>query len=181
MKCPIDLFIFDEGGVMIRNFYVIPAMAAKMGLEEKELVTLLKPDLAGISGGKYSGSEFWARFAVRTGIAVPEDYFATLFAPEPEPGSFELVADLAQEHRVVCGTNTIDSHHAINLERGFYRGFHAVYASHIMGRVKPDPEFWNNILAAEKTTPERSFFVDDSKANVEAALTLGIRAVLFQK
>jgi putative hydrolase of the HAD superfamily len=177
---PIDLFIFDEGGVMIQNFYVIPSMAAKMGIEEKELIALLKPDLAGMSAGRLGGAEFWKRFADRTGIEVPEDYFATLFDPAPTPGSFELVADLAREHRVVCGTNTIESHHSINMERGFYRGFHAVYASHLMGRVKPEPAFWTDILAAEGRSPESAFFVDDSPANVEAARALGIMAELFQ-
>ena len=165
---------------MIRNFQVVPAMAAKLGLAESELVTLLRPDLAGLSAGRYTGTEFWNRVATRTGIVVPEDYFATLFNPQPEPGSFELVADLARGNRVVCGTNTIDSHHEINLERGFYRGFHAVYASHLMGRVKPDPAFWTDILAAESVEPERSFFVDDSPVNVEAARSLGIRAEVFQ-
>ena len=60
-----------------------------------------------------------------------------------------------------------------------YEGFHAVYASHIIGQAKPDAEFWTEILAAEKVSPERTFFVDDMEANIEAARKLGITSWLF--
>ena len=46
--------------------------------------------------------------------------------------------------------------------------------------MKPDPAFWTDILAAESMEPERTFFVDDSPVNVEAARNLGIRAEVFQ-
>ena len=180
MNGKIDLFIFDEGGVMIRDFYVLPAMAAKLGIDEKELTTAFKPDLGDFSRGKISTAELWRHFSEHWNIQVPEDYFATLFDPKPEPGSFELVAELAQRYRVVCGTNTIKSHHEINGKRGFYNGFHAVYASHLMGKAKPEPDFWTAILAIEKVAPDRAFFIDDSSVNVEAARSLGLQAWLFK-
>ncbi len=175
-----DLFIFDEGGVMIRNFYVIPAMAKVMGFEEKELITLLKPELGAYSRGKISGRQFWKNFTTRTGIAVAEDYFASLFRPEADERSFALMRELARTTRTVCGTNTIDSHHEINSRLGMYEGFHAVYASHIIGQAKPDAEFWTKILAVENVSPERTFFVDDTETNVEAAGRLGMTAWLFK-
>lgn len=175
----IELFIFDEGGVMIRGFYVIPAMAQRLGLAENELLDLLRPDLGGLSIGAYGSAEFWRRFSARTGIVPEEDLFANLFSPSPQPGSFELVSELAATYRVVCGTNTIDCHHEVNLRMGMYRGFHAVYASHLIGTAKPDPEFWEIILRAEGVKAEHCFFIDDSEVNVEAARSLGMIAHRF--
>lgn len=175
-----DLFIFDEGGVMIRNFFVIPAIAEIMGFEEKELIALLKPELGAYSRGKLSGKQFWENFTSRTNIDVPEDYFASLFKPEADLASFELMRELARTTRTVCGTNTIDSHHDINTKLGMYEGFHAVYASHIIGRAKPEAAFWTDILQAENVRPERTFFVDDMEVNVEAARGLGITSWLFK-
>ncbi len=175
-----DLFIFDEGGVMIRNFYVIPAMAKLMGFGEKELIALLKPELGAYSRGRLSGEEFWRNFTARTNIVVREDYFASLFRPEADEQSFSIVRDLARTTRTVCGTNTIDSHHETNTRLGMYDGFHAVYASHIIGQAKPDTEFWTEILSVENVPPERTFFVDDTEANIDAARKLGIKAWLFR-
>ena len=175
-----DLFIFDEGGVMIRNFYVIPDMAKILGFDEKNLIALLRPELGAYSRGKVSGEQFWKNFTSRKGIAVAEYYFASLFQPQADAESFSLMRELARTTRTVCGTNTIDSHHEINSRLGMYEGFHAVYASHIMGQAKPDAEFWTEILAAENVLPERTYFVDDSEANIEAARSLGITSWLFK-
>ncbi|MCX8014374.1 MAG: HAD-IA family hydrolase, partial [Rectinema sp.] len=91
----------------------------------------------------------------------------------------QIVRRLARHHRVVCGTNTIDCHHEINIRLGMYEPFHAVYASHLMHVAKPDPDFWRYILRAEGVHPEEAFFTDDSQENVDAALALGIHARLY--
>lgn len=178
-RLDIDLFIFDEGGVMIRDFYVLPEMARRLGLEQGTLGDIIRPDMGDYSRGRIDGAEFWRRFAQRTGIRPGADYFASLFHPSPIPESFALVRELAARHRIVCGTNTIDSHHGYNDSHGFYEGFHKVYASHLLGEAKPDPEFWLTILEEEGVLPERCFFVDDMQANIDAAAALGMETWLF--
>lgn len=185
----IDLFIFDEGGVMIRNFMVLPDMAAAMGIGEAELKQLLpRHEMNDYSSGRIDSAEFWRRFTARTGIAATENWWDTLFNPTPIPESFAIVRELAalpasglrtRAVRVVGGTNTIDCHHEKNRRLGLYEGFHAVYASNEIGVCKPDPAFWLAILKAEGVAPENAFFTDDSAENVEVARGLGIEARLF--
>ncbi|MDP2792178.1 MAG: hypothetical protein Q8O15_10535, partial [Rectinemataceae bacterium] len=91
----IDLFIFDEGGVMIRNFMVLPDMAAAMGMPEAELRPLLKPDMHDFSCGRIDSAGFWRRFTARTGIAVAENWWDSLFNPTPIVESFAIVRELA--------------------------------------------------------------------------------------
>ncbi|MBU0926177.1 MAG: HAD-IA family hydrolase [Spirochaetes bacterium] len=175
----IDLYIFDEGGVLIRNHMILNDVAAAMGMEPGALRGLLPPDMGPFSRGDIDEAEFWRRFEARTGIKPAEKYWATRFKPTRDEPTFALVRELARGARVVCGTNTVDSHHVINEELGMYECFHAVYASHIIHRVKPEPGFWLDILEAEGVSPERAFFTDDSQENVDAAEALGIRSRLY--
>lgn len=175
----IDLYIFDQGGVLLRDFYVLPEAAARLGMQPEELRRLLPPDMFEYSRGMIDGPEFWRLFEVRTGIKVPEDYWRTLFSPRADPPTFALLRELASSSRVVCGTNTIDCHHEIIGRLGLYDCYHKVYASHLMHLVKPESAFWLRILEEEGVAAERAFFADDTPANVEAAGRLGIHAQLY--
>ncbi len=175
----IDLYIFDEGGVLIRNHMVLGDVAHALGMEKDELRPLLYPEMIRVSNGEIGSEEFWRRFEARTGIRVEKNWLEECFKPTRDEPTFALVRELAKTERTVCGTNTIDCHHIINERLGMYEPFHRVYASHIMGLSKPDPRFWKAILESEGVAPERSFFTDDSPKNVDAALELGIKAFLY--
>jgi HAD superfamily hydrolase (TIGR01509 family) len=54
-----------------------------------------------------------------------------------------------------------------------------VYASYDLGARKPDPAFFERLLAAESVPPEQVLLVDDRDRNVEAARSLGMRATHF--
>ncbi len=51
----------------------------------------------------------------------------------------------------------------------------ACYCSYQLKVMKPDPEFFTRVLAAEKILPQETLFVDDGPRNVAAASQLGIR------
>jgi len=175
----IDLYIFDEGGVLIRNHMVLGEVARLLGLEPAALRAMLPPDMALLSAGEIDSAEFWRRFEARTGIRAEKNWWAECFKPTRDEPTFAIVRELAGEARTVCGTNTIDCHHLINQRLGMYEPFHAVYASHLIHRSKPDPRFWQEILRSEGVPAERAFFTDDSAANVEAAHSLGIQAFAY--
>lgn len=46
--------------------------------------------------------------------------------------------------------------------------------------VKPDPEIYRRLLDRYSLKPEESVFIDDTKANVEAAEALGLHGICFQ-
>lgn len=175
----IDLYIFDEGGVLIRDHMVLGSVAKALGMEPEPLRALLGPEMALLSSGAIGSEEFWRRFEKRTGIRAERNWWAECFKPTRDEATFEVVRELAKTARTVCGTNTIDCHHVINQRLGMYDPFHEVYASHLIHRSKPDPAFWEEILGREGVSPERSFFTDDSPVNVEAAKRLGLKAFVY--
>ena len=179
------LYIFDMGGVVTTTAKIFSDVADQLGITKEQFKEYCGSDdgmdlFEAASKGFVNAREFWEEFSRRSGMNVNTDWFHFLFHPENIPGTRELVAALkSQGHRVVCGTNTMDSHYHNHLERGDYAIFDQTYASHFMGVMKPEPAFWEIIMKAEKVTPDQVVFFDDREENVRAAEALGIKSILF--
>ena len=78
-----------------------------------------------------------------------------------------LLATNQQDHRV----------RHMREVRGYDDLVDGSYYSSELGAMKPDPEFFQRILEDLDLPADRVGFVDDVPANVEAALSVGIRAV----
>lgn len=107
------------------------------------------------------------------------DLFRIYFNPKILEQTVHLIELLKKKHRVVCGTNTIQSHWENHMERGDYAFFDKTYASNKINCIKPDPQFFQLILEAENFSPEETFFVDDRQENCNAAQSLGINVHLM--
>ena len=194
----MKLFLFDMGGVVARNVAVEDAVAKAVGMSESEFYAACKYDrdargktinekidmgdadiMTMLSNGEITTGEFWSEFERRTGVRVPMDYLGIFFNPVLDDGVVEIVKALRKKYRVVCGTNTIQSHYDIHLARGDYALFDKTYASNIIGASKPDVEFWKRIMLGESVAPEDIFFTDDNEANCAASSSLGIRTFRF--
>ena len=182
------LFIFDMGGVVTSTFTYSGKndFFNKLGVTDKEFNLLSdKAGLHDLDIGEITPKEFWKNYNRIISVERPElpkvqnDLFRLYFHPVLNTGTVELITALKKKHRVVCGTNTIDSHWENHMERGDYAFFNQTYASNKIGCAKPDPHFFELILEAEQTVAEDAFFTDDRADNVAAAASLGIHAELF--
>lgn len=184
------LFIFDMGGVVTSTF-MMDSLYKEIGISKKDFFDICESntnkngeniwDL--LQKGKITTQEFWEdfnafskRFNAKT---VKNDLFRLYFHPVLNKKTVKLIYELKKHNRVVCGTNTIQSHWENHLERGDYSYFHQTYASNKIGEIKPNPDFWKLIMNAEDFSPEKTFFTDDRIENVEAAKKIGINAELF--
>ncbi len=207
MKEAPQLYIFDMGDVVCGNVHCVPDMAASLDLSTAEFFAAAGAlpadadtpynagDVRSIQAGTLGADEFWTRFESRAGMLFPGlrlrlerhedgrpvDLWGRYFQPRVDAAVVSIIAELvAAGRRVVCGTNTLPAHYGIHRSRGDYDCFQAVHASHLMGKVKPETDFWKHILAAEGFTAAETFFVDDSAKNVEAASNLGLAAHCFK-
>ncbi len=181
------LYIFDMGGVVTNDADGSRVIGDMLGLGREGFRKVCMEDKDGkgdllmlISDGKISVKEFWSIFEERSGIHARTDWWHALFHPRLNEGTAAIIKRLrAQGERVVCGTNTMESHYANHVERGDYALFDQTYASFQMGVSKPDAEFWKIILVSEGIEAKDAVFIDDRKENCDAAASLGIRAIHF--
>ncbi|MBR5964814.1 MAG: HAD family phosphatase [Treponema sp.] len=198
----MKLFIFDMGGVVTTNASEVRGRAAQaLGVSFEEMQAAVAAPLEGMAGqnaggncsqaqegglfgaltcGKITEKEFWKAVGDRLGKKIETDFFHLYFHPVMNEEVKKIILGLRKKgHRVVCGTNTIQSHYLNHLSRGDYAIFDQTYASQLMGAKKPDPLFWKLILDAENADASEAFFTDDMEENVKAASSLGIHAVQF--
>ena len=186
------LFIFDMGGVVTNTF--LPAqLYKKLNITGEDFFQLCSQGGNDIwqlfQTGKINPQKFWTLFNERVTASkeekfrkvpvVENDLFRLYFHPSKNLETVELIQALKKKHRLVCGTNTIDSHWENHMERGDYAFFNQTYASNKIGCAKPDPHFFELMLEAEETAAEEAYFTDDKAENVAAAASLGIHAELF--
>jgi len=175
------LYIFDMGGVLCCDFNDIPIISNYLGITEEDFFIYTGENFRKLLDGKIDSNEFWVRFSLRYGKKVEEELFGKFFNPGTIQGTKDIIEQLKSksDSRVVCGTNTIDSHYYHLLNQGNYDIFDEVYASNLIGISKPDPDFYRYILNKEGIMPKNTIFVDDTEENVLSAQKLGINSILF--
>lgn len=202
------LFIFDMGGVVTSTFDM-RRVFEKLNVSKEVFFEICRRNDDDIwlkfETGKISAQEFWEIFNARVKFLqnhfsdeifkiekdakiareiqkipqVDSDLFRLYFNPVLFEESARLIELLKKKHRVVCGTNTIQSHWENHLERGDYAFFDKIYASNKINCAKPDPRFFKLILEAENFPADKVFFVDDKKENCDAAKSLGINVEIM--
>jgi beta-phosphoglucomutase-like phosphatase (HAD superfamily) len=68
-------------------------------------------------------------------------------------------------------------------ERQFAAGMLAelrLFASHLMGKIKPDAEAFEHVLESLDCQASQVLFLDDNGLNIEAARSIGMRAQLVR-
>ncbi|HOV63461.1 MAG TPA: HAD-IA family hydrolase [Spirochaetia bacterium] len=175
-----DLYIFDMGNVLVTHIDIIEPIIEKLDLPAEEFREDYLLHSFPMMDGTLPTADYLHHMEVRFGVTINEDILCTCFTPvynETIAALLKLLRETGK--RVVCGTNTYDSHYRYLEEHGFFRYFDTVYASHLMGVSKPDPEFFLRILESEHVSPEDTLFIDDYLENVRAALSLGMRALHY--
>lgn len=178
----VKLLIFDMGGVMIRDFAVIDKMASLLGIPLDELKLEYShydfPLMDGVVGERTFLDHLEDVFHVR----IVDNPLKSLFTPVLNMPVVNLMKKIRSEHpdvKIVCGSNTIDSHWSTLQFLHWTSLFDSCYASHLMGVSKPLPEFFIRILDSEHVKPEEAVFVDDYEENLIGASHVGITAIQY--
>ena len=167
------------GGVLCCDFNDIPVISSYLGITEENFFIYSGENFRKLLDGKIDSNEFWVRFSLRYGKKVKEELFGKFFNPGIIQGTKDIIEQLRNNSRVICGTNTIDSHYYYLLNQGSYEIFDEVYASNLMGISKPDPDFYWHILNKEGIKPENTVFIDDTEENIISAQKIGINSIFF--
>ncbi|MFX0138295.1 MAG: HAD family hydrolase [Candidatus Hodarchaeota archaeon] len=201
----IKHFIFDFGGVMIEQTFVI-----------KNLIDIIESDLK-ITIPRSENSYYRKLFRqVGSGVISSRDFITKILdkyyypikkekegvLPEKKVNVsyymelwFQLYtkfARLSEDMKEIVEnlhdagfivslmSNTFDIHAKLNELRGFYDLFDNVFLSNEIGLRKPELEKYKYVLRKLKTKPKYCIFIDDKMANLIPARQLGIHVIKFE-
>lgn len=180
---PIRVILFDVGGVLI-ELTGVSTLLGWLGnhLKPKELwrMWLSSSVVRAFETGKVGLDTFADQLIVNLGLPVGRQEFLAAFTAWPRgvfPGAVDLVRRISPSYvRATFSTNVL---HWPRLMEGMELGhlFEYHFASHLIGKLKPDREVFEHVVAALGCEPSTILFLDDQPLNVEAAQTVGPRGV----
>lgn len=169
------LYIFDLGGVLIKNFHTLPEMSKIMGLPFKVLEKDWQLYARPLMEGYMSTNDYYDHLLTHYGYKVEGEFFKDTFHPIRNEVMIDIASKLKAKGNVTAiGSNTFKPHWHIIDTLDIRKNFTTCYASHEIHLIKPDKEFWQYIMDKEGFSPKETTFVDDYIENIEGAKALGI-------
>jgi putative hydrolase of the HAD superfamily len=175
--------LFDVGGVLI-ELTGVPTLLAWLGhrltAEELWRTWLSSSAVRAFETGRIGPDAFADRLIADLGLPVGRGEFLTAFTAWPRgvvPGAFDVVNRISPRYvrATLCNTNVLHWPRLVD-EIGLGRLFEHHFASHLIGKLKPDREVFEHVVAELACEPSEILFIDDQPLNVEAARALGVDA-----
>lgn len=188
MKHPIRNVVFDLGGVLLEwnpdailaRLYPDPETAARVKRE-----VFQHADWLALDKGTLDEEEAVRLFQRRTGRPLSEMNGLMQTVREsliPIGPSFELLEELSEQGMsLYCVSNMQAAVFAFLRQRyDFWSKFKGLVISASVKMIKPDAEIFNHLFSRYRLTPAETLFIDDHPPNIESALRLQMKAILFQ-
>jgi len=179
----ISVVLFDVGGVLVEPSGVATMLAwmdNRVSTEELWKMWLTSPTVRSFETGKLSAEDFADRIIADFGLPVLGSEFLremTRWSVTLFPGAIELIerVPLRYLRATLCNTNPIHWSYLAQNER-LINAFEHHFASHLIGKIKPDEEAFRHVTDALGCKPEEVLFLDDNQLNVLGARTIGMNA-----
>ncbi|TDO98705.1 HAD family hydrolase [Marinomonas balearica] len=140
--------------------------------------------VAKFDSGKIGLNDFVEQLMGEVGYTGDNNAFKEAFVAWPKglfDGALELVNSIPDHLHKAVLSNTNAAHWGRLMdEMGLSGQFNSYFASHQMGKVKPDPASFQYVLSALNVMPDEILFMDDNKLNVDAANEIGIKSFLVR-
>ena len=192
MVKPITNIIFDFGGILVDlcpqvSFQEFKALGVH-DIEEMLNPYRQKGLFYQLEMGLLGADEFAHALSEHAGRTIStEDVRRALvhFVRPPRPERFEYIAALRPRYKVyvLSNSNPYMMGYACSAaflpnSKGLMDYIDGLFASHLMHKMKPDAEIYEEMIRQTGMDPAESLFIDDSKDNIAAAAALGFQTLL---
>jgi putative hydrolase of the HAD superfamily len=183
-KNQIRVVLFDVGGVLVDLSHV-PTMLAwtgnRVSPEELWRMWLTSPVVRAFESGRSTPEMFADHLIVEMTLPIGRDQFLdefTLWTLGLFPGALDLVGRVPRRYTraTLCNSNVLHWPRVMKDMR-LAEAFDHHFASHLMGKIKPDEEAFHHVTTALDCAAAEVLFLDDNQLNVEAAKRVGMKAV----
>jgi HAD superfamily hydrolase (TIGR01493 family) len=184
MANQIQVVLFDLGGVLIELAGVPTMLSWTQDAETPEKLWaqwLASPAVRAFETGRIGPEDFAEQLIKEMALPVQPEAFIEAFTDWPKglfPGATALVERIPSHYTRAALSNSNALHWPrIMHDMGLDGVFEHTFASHLMGKLKPDPEVFEHVMETLDCDPAAVFFMDDNRLNVEAAQAFGMLAV----
>ena len=188
MSAPIELVLFDVGGVLGSNGWdreQRDAAIEHFGLDGEDFQYRHEETVGALEAGQISLDEYLdVTVFCEPRACTREEFKAFMFAQSIAwPDSIAVARELARTSSVRMATlNNESAELNVHRIRAFGLGgiFPTFFTSCWLGVRKPTHEIYARVLGMTQADPARTLFVDDRMQNLTPAAALGMRTIHFR-
>ena len=184
MSKEITHLVFDLGGVIVelRGTPILGEWLEGDYTDEALWEKWLTSDAPrAFESGKADKEAFAAQIVNELSLNTTGAEFLEHFAALPVgtyPGALPLLYSLKESYTTALFSNSNVLHWPRKMdEMQLKDAFHHHFASHLMGKVKPDAAAFEEIVTTLAVPANQIMFFDDNRLNVEAAKNAGLQAL----
>lgn len=180
----IRVVLFDVGGVLV-ELSGVPTMLAWLGdrhsPDELWKIWLTSPVVRAFETGRTSPESFADELIAEMALPVGRKQLLEEFTSWPRglfPGALDLVARVPRRYTraTLCNSNALHWPRMMT-EMRLEQAFDHHFASHLVGKIKPDEEAFLHVTTTLGCGAEEVLFLDDNQLNVDAATRCGMTAI----
>lgn len=182
MSQSITHLIFDLGGVIVqlRGPPVLSEWTESNQSAEQLWEKWLTSDAPrAFESGKIDEATFASNIVEELSLSIScsefLDYFISL-PIGPYAGALDMLHALRARYSTALFSNSNAVHWSRKAAMNLPPAFDHHFASHLMGKVKPDIEAFEHVIAALAVPASSMLFFDDNEMNVRAAQQVGMQA-----
>lgn len=189
LRLALRAVVFDYGMVLTGppDPFAHAALARITGLSKEALDRFYWADRHAFDLGELTGHSFWQKVAEQAGLKLSESQIEELVLWDARMWMDVNNAMLDWQHELkqrglLTGivSNMGDTiHRQMEREFDWLSRFDVLVWSYEIRIAKPDPRIYRYALEKLGTLPSETLFIDDRPANVDAALALGMKGVIF--
>jgi len=184
---PIDVVLFDLGGVLV-ELAGVPTMLEwlnhRFTVDELWVQWLSSDVVRAFERGQIDPDAFADGLIASMQLSVDRATFLRVFDAWPRgllPQALEVVRRVSPR----CVRATLSNTNVLHWSRvvdgmGLRRAFDHHFASHEIGKLKPDRDVFEHVVTRLNCRPSAVLFFDDNQTNVDAAQRFGMHAVRVQ-
>ncbi|MFI4869157.1 MAG: HAD family hydrolase [Steroidobacterales bacterium] len=181
------MVLFDVGGVLVELSGVATLLDwLEHRITDRELWSLWlhSPSVRAFETGRIDDRQFAAGILAELRLDIEPADFLQSFTRWPSglyPGALQMIERIPSHYRRALLSNSNVLHWGRVLdEMGLGAVFEHQFASHLMGKIKPDAEAFEHVLECLSCHASQVLFLDDNAVNVEAARAIGMRSQLVR-
>ena len=188
MTSPIDLVLFDIGGVLGSNGWDREqrmAAVERFGLDDEDFQYRHEETVGAFESGQISLDEYLDVTVFCDGRDFSREAFTSFMLAQSIPwtDSIAVARDLAASAAVRLATLNNESE-ALNNYRiatfGLREIFPTFFTSCWLGVRKPTHEIYTRVLGMTQADPTHTLLIDDRVQNLNPAAALGMQTIHFQ-